>query len=124
MRLSPSRVQASRYAAEILRAITNNDPAELECRLAAATVGCQTIAGLASFEAEAFAALDACVETLKPSAGVSVTRRDVALQILRHLAENDHEETTTSSRIRRSCRLAATDACHRSQRDRDSKGYC
>ena len=92
MRLSCSRMPPSRYAAEILSAITDNDQAELQLRLAGAASGCQSTAALASLEAESFAALDACVETLQSSGAVSESRRYATLQILRHLAEGGEQE--------------------------------
>src|SRR2546426_3999339 len=92
MRLSFSRMTPSRYAAEILSAIRNNDQAELQRRLADAASGCRPTPALASFEAESFAALDACVETLQSGEDVSEARRYATLQILRHLAEGGEQE--------------------------------
>ena|SRR5207245_1022889 len=92
MRLSCSRMPPSRYAAEILSAITNNDQTELQRQLDDAAAGCESTAALASFEAESFAALDACVETLQSRGDVSEARRYATLQILRHLAEGGEQE--------------------------------
>src|SRR5713226_1623562 len=92
MRLSCSRMPPSRYAAEILSAIADNDQAGLQRRLADAASRCQSTAALASFEAESFAALDACVETLQSRGDVSEARRYATLHILRHLTEGGEQE--------------------------------
>ena|SRR5437899_2360403 len=92
MRLSCSRMPPSRYAAEILCAIADNNQSELQRRLADAASGCRSTAALASFEAESFAALDACVEMLQSSGDVSEARRYATLQILRHLAKGGEQE--------------------------------
>src|SRR5712692_612386 len=124
MRLSCSRMPPSRYAAEILSAIADNDQAGLQRRLADAASSCQSTAALASFEAESFAALDACVETLQSRGDVSEARRYATLHILRHLAEAENKKTITPCRVRESLRFARTAVSHRSRLDPDNKRCC
>src|SRR5437870_3658723 len=90
MRLSSTRMQPSRHAAEILTAIRNDNQAELNCRLACAAAARRySTAGPASVEAESFEVLEACVETLQTNGRLAGTQREAVLQILRHLAERE-----------------------------------